>query len=295
MDSDAESDFYGSEETIAALNFRLNSHTISSLWITHQASRSLLPRPNDALPPPPGALHNHFPNAEDRLSARQLDETVDAFLARLPPATTDIAPGLDWIWIANPYIPPPDPKSRPLVGAFNTRGRALLDSLTAFIAANSRPTDGKSPFVAQRAIAKQREDTVQSLHDLAVECNLLSGKWMLFPQPGDVDAVWARVARATANNELGQMAKVATRTANSAEPRLICVYTKDYRDKEDVARVLRRLRELGLVRDGEKRIYYKTDGWTNLGIYGGNDWNIKASLYSSNDIFAYIKQHGSRR
>lgn len=36
---------------------------------------------------------------------RQLSETVDNFLLRLPPATTEISNKVPWIWIANPYEP----------------------------------------------------------------------------------------------------------------------------------------------------------------------------------------------
>jgi hypothetical protein len=39
-------------------------------------------------------------------SARQLDETVDAFLSRLPPATTSVMTNGPWIYIANPYRKP---------------------------------------------------------------------------------------------------------------------------------------------------------------------------------------------
>ena len=49
------------------------------------------------------ASHLHNPYAGDEY-AWQLTETVDAFLHRLPPATTEETPGHSWIWIANPYI-----------------------------------------------------------------------------------------------------------------------------------------------------------------------------------------------
>lgn len=38
--------------------------------------------------------------------------------------------------------------------------------------------------------------------------------------------------------------------------RLICIYTDDFSDKEDVMRVVRKMKELGLV-PGSKPIYYK--------------------------------------
>lgn len=88
-------------------------------------------------------------------------------------------------------------------------------------------------------------------------------QWMLFVEPTRVNEVWERVATATARNELGIAAKVAPREERgSARERLVCVYTYDFRDRDDVARVLHRLRQLELVRDraAGKPIYYKAGG-----------------------------------
>lgn len=83
---------------------------------------------------------------------------------------------------------------------------------------------------------------------------------MLFVEPGLVNEVWERVAQATVRNELGIAAKVAPREERgSPRERLVCIYTYDFRDRDDVARVLHRLRQLELVRDraAGKPIYYK--------------------------------------
>lgn len=88
-------------------------------------------------------------------------------------------------------------------------------------------------------------------------------QWMLFVEPTSVNEVWASVAQATARNELGIAAKVAPREERgSPRERLVCIYTYDFRDKDDIARVLHRLRQLELVRDrtGGKPIYYKAGG-----------------------------------
>lgn len=50
-------------------------------------------------------LHNAY---KGRVSAKQLSETIDDFLRRLPPATTDATPEIPWIYVANPYIPRDD-------------------------------------------------------------------------------------------------------------------------------------------------------------------------------------------
>lgn len=83
---------------------------------------------------------------------------------------------------------------------------------------------------------------------------------MLFIEPKFINGVWAKVARATVNNELGIAAKVAPREVGKPDGhRLVCIYTYDFADKNDVARVLVRLRQLDLVRTGPgtRQIYYK--------------------------------------
>jgi hypothetical protein len=84
---------------------------------------------------------------------------------------------------------------------------------------------------------------------------------MLFPPPDLIDVTWSLIARHTARNSLGVAAKVAPRDVEndpySQEPRLICIYTKDFSDETDVLRVLQKLRELGLVDLRKKAVYYK--------------------------------------
>lgn len=128
---------------------------------------------------------------------------------------------------------------------------------------------------------------------------------MIFCDPNDVDVVWGTVARATANGELGIAAKVAPcpPEAIPGRERLICVYTRDFRDRQDVGRVIQRLRELRLVETTNKRLYYKPgmplpltpysicpslireDIFTYIGLASGNPWGLRASIYSSGDVF----------
>ena len=84
-------------------------------------------------------------------------------------------------------------------------------------------------------------------------------KWMMFCDPKDVDAVWATVARATARDELGITAKVepCPMEGDPKKERLICVYTKDFQDRQDVGRVIQKMRELRLVETRGKILYYK--------------------------------------
>jgi len=107
---------------------------------------------------------------------------------------------------------------------------------------------------------------------------------MLFPYAPDINAIWSLIARSTALNELGIAAKVAPDNGDDRSPRLMCIYTIDFTDMEDVTRVLRKLKDLGLVETKGRPIYYKCDAYTHLGINSGNEWGIKASLYSSADL-----------
>ncbi len=95
-----------------------------------------------------------------------------------------------------------------------------------------------------------------------------AGKWMLFTPKDDHDEVWAKIRTATEAGELGCAAKAATAKSNalsvSNRVLLTCVYTYDYEDRDDVTRVLTRLRELGFV----GRLSYKTDAATIEGTYG---------------------------
>ena len=93
------------------------------------------------------------------------------------------------------------------------------------------------------------------------------GKWLLFVDREDVDEAWKSIARAVKAGILGSSAKVSTARTNphGDHPRqhVICVYTYDSDDKEDVMRVRESLRELGFTAP----IAYKTDEATRQGKY----------------------------
>ena len=82
-----------------------------------------------------------------------------------------------------------------------------------------------------------------------------------------MDEVWKKIKEATENGELGQRSKVATTklNPNARDPtrKVICVYTYDYEDEEDVRRVREKLRGLGFI----NKIAYKADEDTMAGKY----------------------------
>lgn len=78
----------------------------------------------------------------------------------------------------------------------------------------------------------------------------------MFVDPAEINIVWSVVARYTANNELGVAAKVAPDQGDPGKQRLICIYTKDFTDIDDVRRVAKKMKDIGLI-DLRKPTWYK--------------------------------------
>lgn len=94
-----------------------------------------------------------------------------------------------------------------------------------------------------------------------------SGKWLVFVDRTQVDDIWARIKRATEEGKLGAGAKVSTAKTNpnstDISKNVICVYTYDWTDKEDVMRIREELRQIGIT----WKIPYKSDLDTIRGKY----------------------------
>lgn len=94
-----------------------------------------------------------------------------------------------------------------------------------------------------------------------------SGKWLIFIDRTQIDNIWVRIKKATEEGKLGDSAKVSTAKTNpnSTDPskNVICVYTYDWTDKEDVMRVREELRQIGIT----WKIPYKSDLDTIRGKY----------------------------
>ncbi|KAL2210737.1 DUF1917-domain-containing protein [Sarocladium strictum] len=291
-----DSDFYGSSETVDALETRVEQFDVPSWAAGHAAHPGRPPHQSSKITG--SNLHNPYAGVP---YAWQLTESLDDFLTRLPPATTPQSLTLPWIFICNPYIPrvakgegdsqtitlnedeaPEEPGSRPRVVAEG--GLERLQLMTEFM--NGLRKRGGSSTAVEKDINKERKQAVDDILNLAHAARVRAGKWMLFCPPGEVNDIWSAVARATANNELGIAAKVAPKSEDEdpRKDRLVCVYTADFRDREDVGRVLQRLRELKLVEAKGRPIYYKPDAFTYIGIASGNPWELRSSIYSSKEF-----------
>ena len=94
------------------------------------------------------------------------------------------------------------------------------------------------------------------------------GKWLIFTYTKDLDEFWQKIAKATEKGELGIGAKAATAKENpnatNKNVKVICVYTYDSEDKDDVARIAWKLFKLGVA---SRVLNYKKDQVTIEGKY----------------------------
>lgn len=114
--------------------------------------------------------------------------------------------------------------------------------------------------------------------DIEQELTSRSGKWMLFIPPKYIRECWDKIKEGVSSGNLSCAKTIPASRFYDVYATMI--YTKDYKDKSDVARVLKYLISVGLK--GKRRIYYKTDDQTRAGIYSGD--KEQASTYSSDDF-----------
>lgn len=99
-----------------------------------------------------------------------------------------------------------------------------------------------------------------------------AGKWCIFVSPSDVDEEWSKISDAIENNQL-MCAKVSTALRSiGRDGHVICVYTRDWADRQDLMRAREVLRSLGFV----KELGYKRDIDTRSGKYGPDEWHLRA-------------------
>jgi Domain of unknown function (DUF1917) len=96
-----------------------------------------------------------------------------------------------------------------------------------------------------------------------------SGKWLIWLRAENIDRYWREICAAVEQGRLGGEAKVSTAASSyvkHGKPYVICVYTYDHADREDVMRIRQVLRDLGIRRE----IPYKADEDTHRLRYGSD-------------------------
>ncbi len=95
-----------------------------------------------------------------------------------------------------------------------------------------------------------------------------TGKWCIFPtEDEEVDEIWEKI-KALAEQDAFVLAKTSTLATRHRHPSyVICVYTLDWKDEEDVKRVKDALRAAGI----QQPLKYKRDWDTFNHVYGTED------------------------
>lgn len=198
------------------------------------------------LPPSP---HDIVKQESSTLIVAALDddtcttENIQAFLARWPPSITPVK-YCNWIALDRGHhrLPVRD------IGGLKTSFNSLVT------------TGSVSP---------------EAIDDISRKHGVLSGKWLVYADPQDVDALWADVVRVVCLGLRRGSLKVSPR--QEGEPHVICVYADDYTDEGEVGIVREALRAAGVT----WKIGFKPDAYTYLSIYKKNPWNIRPSRYHS--------------
>ncbi|CRG88200.1 hypothetical protein PISL3812_05227 [Talaromyces islandicus] len=283
-----ESSFYGDDDTKQEFEQREKIYDGRADWLEFQQN-SLASLAYKTLHPPsetiklPSRKRTHPHDGQEY--CWQIGEPIQEFTSRLQPSnakTADLGP---WIRVRNPFTPE---KTGEDIAQFVSQGTTLLhdfeDDKSNLEVEHAR-SNAKSTAPLTRKLNMMRKELEKKLLSIARKYGVTVGKWMLFEPPGQIDDYWTTIAAATSRGELGIQAKVATSSSSSSNnDRVICVYTHDCEDKDDVRHVLESLVGLGLVREGQRPIYYKCDAWTYLDIKANNPWGLKASMYSSKDV-----------
>jgi len=101
-----------------------------------------------------------------------------------------------------------------------------------------------------------------------------TGKWCVIRPAETVDALWAKVREAVlAGRFPAALVSSATQAATYGGSYVICLFTPDWFNVEDVTAAREFLRELGVVEE----IGYKRDIETVFGVYGvPEEWKYRA-------------------
>ena len=143
--------------------------------------------------------------------------------------------------------------------------------------------DHADPWVRCYAPGYTEEDQIKKLpRGRKVKDEAKSGKWLIYINKENAEKVWGILKTATEDGSLGIGAKIFHPGIPSPRPIVVaCVYTYDYEDKEDVYRVLKKLRELGFT----GTLPYKTDEDTLRGEYGKGVTTYRDPLHPSSYYF----------
>ncbi|KAJ9625562.1 hypothetical protein H2203_004319 [Taxawa tesnikishii (nom. ined.)] len=119
-----------------------------------------------------------------------------------------------------------------------------------------------------------------------IRSTLRLSKWTFLPDRDELARTWRLVAEGVVDGRLGTAATLATLdpTDPPGKSRLVCFYTEDFSNTEDVRRVLKELVETGVAPREGRGIYYRCDAYTYFGTESDNPFGPRASIHYSKDF-----------
>ncbi|KAJ5703824.1 hypothetical protein N7493_010962 [Penicillium malachiteum] len=290
-----ESSFYGDDDEQARLEDEVKAYDPEPFWsYYHPKLLSTLQNESraaeEALNSPSSTLQDGH-NSSTRLypHKRGDNESISAFLTRLRPSITLTSEAGPWIWVRGKAS---KSLSKSLESrdeaSFVKKGTELLrefDDKEQELRVAHDKLGSKTTAGLTRKLNPLRGELEAGILSVARETGITAGKWMLFPSDDRVDEVWRMLVLALEKGDVCADAKVSTNDEQSnGQARLICIYTEDFADKEDVKKVLQMLAREELFDPRGRPIYYKSDAFTLLEINSKNKYQLKASMYSSKDF-----------
>ncbi|XP_037531103.1 UPF0696 protein C11orf68 homolog [Nematolebias whitei] len=129
----------------------------------------------------------------------------------------------------------------------------------------------------EKLLSSGRSVTFQTVKELALNHNVLSGKWLMHLDSGfKLDHAWECVARATLEGKISSV-KVSPFDPKSEGKQVICSYNQNFTDESEVIRMDSVIRATGV----KCPLSYKPDVYTYLGIYRNNRWKLCPTIYES--------------
>ncbi|XP_048371394.1 UPF0696 protein C11orf68 homolog [Sphaerodactylus townsendi] len=122
-----------------------------------------------------------------------------------------------------------------------------------------------------------RHITFDTIKELALNRRVLTGKWLMHLDSGfKVDHAWCGIAHAVLDGRIG-VAKASPCSPEPERKQVICVYTDDFTNEEQVLSADAVIRSTGI----KCLLSYKPDVYTYLGIYRDNCWHLCPTIYES--------------
>lgn len=115
---------------------------------------------------------------------------------------------------------------------------------------------------------------IEDINNIAKKNNILTGKWLIYRNNLQIDTLWNNISINCIKGLLGPSVKVSPN--NNYNNHVICVYTNNYLDEENVLKIRENLKNIGV----KNKISYKPDIYTYFEIYQKNIWKIKPTIYT---------------